>query len=487
MRALRRWSVRHAAGLKAVYDVCSRFAPALARPLALIGRRRAEAVLRPAERLAKGLLFDCRMCGTCVLSKTGMACPTNCGKEMRNGPCGGVGADGGCEVDPAMRCVWLEATEGRERIGAGRPTSEPEAEILAPIDRRRSGGSTWIRVIEGEPDAAQTLPATPIATQPASPRAERPIHAFERACRSGRFVVTVEIAPPDSADPASLLARADPFRGLVDAVNITDGAGGNCHMSSAAAAAILAAHGHVPVCQIAARDRNRIAVQGDMLGAAALGVKNILCITGDDVGRGDHPDAKRVFDLDSIGLVGIARRMRDEGVFASGRRLEVAPDFFLGATANPFVPPHEARVDNLAAKIAAGARFVQTQFCFDVDRLARFMAAVRDRGLDREAAIIVGVGTLGSAKALARMARLVPGVHVPEAVVARVAAAADQRAEGLELLVETIAAVHAVPGVAGIHLMGHRNEDVLAEAIRRSGLGPAGGAGDATGREVSWR
>lgn len=475
MRALRRWSVRHAAGLKAVYDAASAVAPVLARPLALLGRTRAEALLRPIERVAKGALFDCRMCGTCVLSKTGMACPTNCGKEMRNGPCGGVREDGACEVDPMMRCVWVEASEGRARVGDG------AGEILPPIDRRRAGHSTWIRVIEGE--AAQVTPLPPAI--PRDP--ERVIHSFERACTSGAFVTTVEIAPPDSADPSTLLARAERFRGLVDAINITDGAGGNCHMSSAAAAAILAAHGHTPVCQIAARDRNRIAVQGDMLGAAALGVRNILCITGDDVGQGDHPDAKRVFDLDSIGLLTLARRMRDDGTFASGRRLEVAPDLFLGATANPFVPPHEDRIDNLAAKVAAGARFIQTQFCFDVPRLARFMARVRDRGLDRRAAIVVGVGTLSSAKALAWMAHHVPGVHVPDAVIARIAAAKDQRAAGLELLVETIAAVRDIPGVAGVHLMGHRNEDVLAEAIRRSGLGPAGRAANErpiTGGEV---
>jgi 5,10-methylenetetrahydrofolate reductase len=379
-----------------------------------------------------------------------------------------VRADGGCEVDATMRCVWVEATEGRARIGAGRAPDE----ILPPIDRRQEGRSTWVRVVEGEKEQVRPL-------APAAPRDhERVIHSFERVCTSGAFVTTVEIAPPDSADPATLLARAERFRGLVDAINITDGAGGNCHMSSAAAAAILAAAGHVPVCQIACRDRNRIAVQGDILGAAALGVRNVLCITGDDVGQGDHPQAKPVFDLDSVGLLAIARRMRDHGEFASGRRLEVAPDFFLGATANPFVPPYEGRIDNLAAKIAAGAEFIQTQFCFDVARLERFMAGVRDRGLDRRAAIVVGVGTLSSAKGLAWMAHHVPGVHVPPETIARIAAAKDQKAEGLEVLVETIAAIRAIPGVAGIHLMGHRNEDILAEAIRRAGLrAPAAATG----------
>ena len=327
MRAVRQWCVRHAAGLERLYEAFAKAAPLL-RPLAtIVGSQRAERLLAPIERGAKGLMFDCRMCGTCVLRDTGMACPTNCGKAMRNGPCGGVRADGGCEVDPAMRCVWLEARDGM-RLISSRDTDMRTS--LPPIDFSRQDRSSWIKVIEGAPQFSQP---------PAPPPRERPFHAFEAACRSGRFVTTVEIAPPDSADPAALLARAQKFVGLVDAVNITDGAGGNCHMSSAAAAAVLAAHGYAPVCQVACRDRNRIAVQGDILGAAALGVRNFLCLTGDDVSQGDHPQAKAVFDLDAVNLLRIARDMRDKGEFASGRKLETPPDLFLGATANPFAPP----------------------------------------------------------------------------------------------------------------------------------------------------
>ncbi|MFO1114541.1 MAG: methylenetetrahydrofolate reductase C-terminal domain-containing protein [Beijerinckiaceae bacterium] len=455
MRAVRQWSVRRAAGLERLYKAFARWAPLLGPAATYIGPERAERLLSPIERHAKGFMFDCRMCGTCVLRKTGMACPTNCGKAMRNGPCGGVRADGGCEIDAGMRCVWLEAMDGAARIKDG------AQQALPPIDFSRTGRSTWIKVIEGAPAPAQPSPPAP---------RERPVHAFEAACRSGRFVTTVEIAPPDSADPGALLARAKLFEGLADAVNITDGAGGNCHMSSAAAAAILAAHGHTPVCQIACRDRNRIAVQGDILGAAALGVRNILCLTGDDVSQGDHPQAKPVFDLDAVGLLAIARDMRDRGVFASGRRLETPPDLFIGATANPFVPPFEDRVANLRLKIEAGAQFIQTQFCFDLDMLNRFMDAARREGLHERARIIVGVGTLSSVKALRWMAHHVPGVHIPESVLARIANAADQKAEGLAVLVETIRALRGIEGVAGVHLMGHRNEATLAEAIVQSGL-----------------
>ena len=464
MRALRHWSVRHAAGMKRVYDA----GLALTRPfypfLRWVGRGWLEPVLLPIERASKELMFDCRMCGQCVLSTTGMACPTNCAKEMRNGPCGGVRADGGCEVKPDMRCVWVEATDGQKRISG----NGASAGLLPPIDRAREGRSTWMRMIQG---GAQTIE---VPSQP-PPAAVRPIHAFEQACRAqmagtGRPVVTVEIAPPDSADPSELIARVERFRGLADAVNITDGAGGNCHMSSAAAAAILASKGFASVCQLTCRDRNRIAIQGDLLGAAALGVHNILCLTGDDVSQGDHPGAKPVFDLDSVTLLRIITDMRDKGEFASGRKITAPPNLFIGATINPFVPPYLDRVANMEKKIRAGAQFIQTQFCFDLPMFERFMAEVRARGLHRQVPIIVGVGTLGTAKALSWMASHVPGVHIPASVLQRIAAAPDQKAEGLAVLTETITALIGTEGVAGVHLMGHKNEALLAEAIMRSGL-----------------
>jgi methylenetetrahydrofolate reductase (NADPH) len=423
------------------------------RPL---GAKRAERLLLPAERAAKQMLFDCQMCGQCVLLSTGMACPTNCPKQMRNGPCGGVRADGGCEVDRATRCVWVEANEGQKRSG------KPASAFLEPIDHRLWHRSSWLRVIEGT--HASPTPIRP-HTAPV-----RETFAFEQTCKSGRFVVTVEVSPPDSSDPRALIARAARFRSVADAINITDGAGANCHMSSAAAAAILQANGMTPVAQLSCRDRNRIALQGDILGAAALGVRNILCLTGDHVSRGDHPGAKPVFDLDAITLLRVTRGMRDRGVFSSGRKIDVAPNLFLGATANPFVPPYRDRIDNLEKKVEAGAQFIQTQFCFDVPLLADFMREVRARELHKRCTIIIGAGTLSSAKALARMREHVPGVHIPDATLRRIAAADDQKLEAKALLVETMRAVSQIDGVAGVHLMGYRNDDILLEAIVESGI-----------------
>ncbi|HYA07172.1 MAG TPA: methylenetetrahydrofolate reductase C-terminal domain-containing protein [Xanthobacteraceae bacterium] len=457
MQSLRQWSVRHACALKRIYDAGAQWAPYLRRPVQWLGARSAERLLLPIERAGKRLLFDCKMCGQCVLSSTGMACPTNCPKQMRNGPCGGVRADRSCEVDPTMRCVWVAAIDGGHSIGGLSGKT-----VLEPIDHRLWNRSSWLRVIAG-------THTRPIVVQPSEPPA-RETFGFEQACQSGRLVVTAEVSPPDSADPAVLLKRAAPFRNLVDAINITDGAGANCHMSSAAAAAVLVADGFTPVAQFCCRDRNRIALQGDILGAAALGVRNILCLTGDDVSQGDHPDAKPVFDLDSISLLRMTAGMRDLGSFASGRKLAPAPNLFLGATANPFVPPFADRCINLEKKIDAGARFIQTQFCFDLPLLAEFMREVRARELHKQCAIIVGVGTLGSAKALRRMAQHVPGVHIPDAVLRRIGSAENARAEAKRLVVETIRAVSDIEGVAGVHLMGYRVDDILTEAIVESGI-----------------
>jgi methylenetetrahydrofolate reductase (NADPH) len=463
MRVLRRWSVRRASALSRIYRRAAALAPALAPLARVLGRDRVAACVRPVERGVKSLLFDCRMCGQCALSATGMRCPMGCAKSMRNGPCGGVRPDGGCEVDPAQRCTWLDATEGDLRIGGG-VHSPGWRERSAALDHRRQGRSSWIEVI---------APIAPRATgsAPAAPKVDpAPSGPFEAAWRRGEFLVTVEIAPPDSPDPAPLVARAEAFRHHAHAINITDGAGANCHMSSVAAASVLAGAGFVPVCQVGCRDRNRIALQGDVLGAAALGVRNVLCLTGDDVSQGDHPEAKPVFDLDAVNLLAVLRGMRDRGEYASGRRLDTAPRLFLGATANPFVPPFDDRAANLERKVDAGAQFVQTQFCFDLERLDDFMRAARARDLHRRAAIIVGVGTLASAKALRWMRDHVPGVHVPDAHIARIAAADDPRAEGIRACVETIAALRRIEGVAGVHLMGHRNEAALAEIIGAAGL-----------------
>ena len=197
---------------------------------------------------------------------------------------------------------------------------------------------------------------------------------LERVLRAGEFAVTAELSPPDSADPTEVYERASIFDGWVDAINATDGSGANCHMSSVGVCALLTRVGYAPVMQISCRDRNRIAIQGDVLGAAAMGVGNVLCLTGDGTQCGDHPEAKPVFDLDSIALIETIRIMRDERRLLSGRPLSHPPELFIGAAENPFAPPYEFRPLRLAKKIAAGAQFVQTQYCYDLPLLERFIS-----------------------------------------------------------------------------------------------------------------
>jgi methylenetetrahydrofolate reductase (NADPH) len=242
---------------------------------------------------------------------------------------------------------------------------------------------------------------------------------LERVLRSGRFAVTAELNPPDSADPDEVYDAALVLSEVCDAINATDGSGAHCHMSSVAICALLTRAGYAPVLQISCRDRNRIAIQGDVLGAAAMGVANVLCLTGDDVTAGDQPQAKRVFDFDSIHLIRTIKTMRDQGMFLSGRKLTVPPRLLIGAAANPFVPPYDWRPLRLAKKIEAGADFIQSQYCFDMPRFRQFMQHVRDLGLHEKVFFLVGVGPLRSDKAAEFMRSTVPGVHIPDEVVAR--------------------------------------------------------------------
>jgi len=310
---------------------------------------------------------------------------------------------------------------------------------------------------------------------------------FERVLRAGQFAVTSELAPPDSADPAEVYERAALFDGYVDAINATDGSGAHCHMGSLAVCALLTRLGYSLIQQISCRDKNRIAIQGDILGGAAMGVCNMLCLSGDGVQTGDHPEAKPVFDLDCMSLLEIARTMRDKSTFQSGRKLSSPPKVFLGAAANPFVEPFDWRPLRLAKKIAAGAQFVQTQYCYDVPRLRAYMQKVRDLGLHEKVFMIVGVGPLASARTGDWIRKNVPGVHIPDSVIARLEGADDQKAEGIQLCIDLIQEIREIEGVDGVHIMAYRQEHAVPDIVTRSGIldgrtpwHPKSYAGDAT-------
>jgi methylenetetrahydrofolate reductase (NADPH) len=309
------------------------------------------------------------------------------------------------------------------------------------------------------------------------PSPDRPLRAggrLERVLRAGLFAVTAELNPPDSANPQSVYDAALVLSEVADAINATDASGANVHMSSFGVCALLVTAGYEAVYQMSCRDRNRIALQGDLLGAAALGVKNVLCLTGDDVTAGDQPQAKRVFDFDSLQLLRTISIMRDEAKFLSGRALTSPPRVFLGAAENPFAPPLEWRPQRLAKKAAAGAEFIQTQYIFDVPAFALFMSRVRDLGLHQQLYILAGVGPLRSPKTAEFMRRKVPGVVIPDAVIDRLTKTPKNRwqDEGMTICVEIIEQVRQIEGVAGVHVMAYRQEEMVAEIIRRAGLFP---------------
>jgi methylenetetrahydrofolate reductase (NADPH) len=283
--------------------------------------------------------------------------------------------------------------------------------------------------------------------------------------RAGRFVLTAEITPPVSADRNDLLVKALPLKGLADAVNVTDGAGARPHLGALTAAAMLVEAGIEPILQLTCRDRNRIALQSDLISAAASGVRNLLMLRGDDPSAGDQPDAKAVFDLDARALLETARRLRDEGELPSGRKIAGVASFFLGAADSPIDPPAGWEPKSLAAKVAGGAQFAQTQFCMDAGVARRYLARLAELGLADKLSIIIGVAPLRSAKSARWMKEKLFGTIIPDAFVERMEQASDPVTEGRRICVEVIAELSEIPHVAGCHIMAPNNDAAVADVI----------------------
>jgi methylenetetrahydrofolate reductase (NADPH) len=293
---------------------------------------------------------------------------------------------------------------------------------------------------------------------------------LQRRLASGRFTITAEVSPPVSADPAAFVAAALPLKGLATALNVTDGASARVHMSSVAAAHFLLQNGIEPVLQVALRDRNRIALQSDLLGAVALGIRNVLVVRGDDPKAGDHPEAKPVYDVSSGDLLGIADRMRREGKLASGAPVSGAVSLFLGAADTPLDPPAGWKADALQAKRARGADFVQTQFCMDMGVVRRYAARLHEQGLLPGLPILIGLAPIPSARSARWMREKLFGTVIPDALVARLEGAADQKAEGKRICIELLQELAEIPGIAGAHLMAPQFHSALPEVIAASGV-----------------
>jgi methylenetetrahydrofolate reductase (NADPH) len=297
---------------------------------------------------------------------------------------------------------------------------------------------------------------------------------LKQRMRDGRFVITAEIVPPLSAAPDALLAEAAMLGSKVDAINVTDAAAGRTTMSSFAAAALLAGAGYEPILQVTCRDRNRIALAGDLIGAAAQGIRNLLLLRGDDPKGGDQPDAKPVFDFETADLMKLARDMRDEGVLPSGRAIDHPPEFFIGAADIPRVPDEKWSPESLRRKIESGAGFMQTQFCFDLDVGRQYFERLGAEGITDEVGVIVGIGPIRSAKSARWMNENLFGVHVPEATIERLEGAKDQAAEGRAICVELIEGLREMPGPAGAHLMAPaQGTDAIAAVLDALAAGRA--------------
>ena len=290
-------------------------------------------------------------------------------------------------------------------------------------------------------------------------------HTLEERLRAGRFVLTAELAPPVSCDAEDLRRKAAPLKGLPDAVNVTDGAGARAHMAALAAASILIGMDIEPVLQITCRDKNRIALQSEMMGAAALGIRNLLLLTGDDPKAGDQPDTKQVFDVNSATLIETARRLRDEGTLPTGRKVDGKAAFFIGAADMPIDPPADWEPKGLAGKVKSGAQFAQTQFCMDASIVRRYAAALEKAGITRQLSILIGVNPLRSAKSAQWMKSHLFGTIIPDSYIARLEKAADPAHDGIAICIELIEELATIPGIAGVHIMAPGNDAAIPHVI----------------------
>jgi methylenetetrahydrofolate reductase (NADPH) len=450
------------------------------------------------ERWIKGTLFGCRMCGNCILKQTANICPMTCPKGMRNGLCGGATPEA-CEVDPSRPCTWYRIYEKSSKIGR----EHRLLEVNAPLDGDRVGRQTWLDLFrlwrsrgkgprvrdallnrerfQEEWDSLFTEARQPDWWQGDAryhpPAYEEPVSLLEEGLRAGGFVVTGEIAPPLGASPDAIRKKADMLRGSVVAANFTDNASASARMSSLASSRICLEAGLEPVMQLQARDRSRVVLESDAIGAAGLGVQNILCLTGDHHRFGPGPVAKPdQFDMDAIQLLWMLRRMRDEGCYLDGRMIKEPPKFFLGAAASPYgaIPEYEAiRAEK---KINAGAQFIQTQPVFDHDRFLDWLEALDKRDLLGKVHILAGLIPLKSARAAQFMANDVPGVVIPHGMVERMTRMEDKEAQqetGYQIALEILEKLKRTQGISGTHIMAVHWESIIPRLVEETGLNPA--------------
>ncbi len=418
------------------------------------------------EALLKGMVFDCHACGQCVLRQTGLICPMSCPKGLRNGPCGGS-LHGECEVYPEKSCVWVRIHERTARGQLGCP------DLLPSPDARLYNTSSYLNFLAGHDEAARQ----PLAYLALGARRTRlPVQTrsrLEQRLKSGAFVRTCELRAPRGANFDGFRRDVSAIGGHFDAVNATAYLNAKPSLPSPVAAAELVRLGCEAVCQATCRDHTKTSFIAELLQNQMNGVDNTLCLTGDSYAA--IPKIKQVFDMDGALMLYEARHLREKGVVHfTGERLEPPPQPFLGAAINPFTEPLEVPIRRLKQKAAAGADFIQTQIVFDVPGFRRFMAAVRDEGIDENLFILAGVPVVTSTGGLAVLPRI-PGVWLPEEVKQRLAQAKNIESKGVAVAQELAAALAEIPGVAGVHFMlfgpDHAVLPPIAQALRPFRIG----------------
>ncbi|MBN1201544.1 MAG: methylenetetrahydrofolate reductase C-terminal domain-containing protein [Anaerolineae bacterium] len=453
-------------------------------------------LLAAVERLVKGPMFGCRMCGNCLLQETAFICPMACPKGTRNGPCGGSTPEH-CYVDETRPCIWYRIYE--RALAMGR--EDKLLEVLPPIDWDKAGTETWWDVVEQtrkvgvrtfiggmlSRNRVRRIKNWQSVFYPVRqpdwwqgddkyhpPAYEEPISGLERRLRAGEFVVTAEVAPPVSTATGKFSRNVEMVRPYVAAVNFTDNPSATSRMSSLACSTLALQSGAEPVLQIAARDRTRTGLQSEVIGASALGIRNVLCLSGDSGRMGPAPMGRLdVLDLDSIQMLWILRRMRDEGHYLDGRQIKFPPQVFLGAAASPFASRPEFQAIREHKKINAGAQFFQTNLVYDPDGLEIWLNELAKRDLLDRVYILVGITPLKSLKIAHYMNDQVPGVSIPAHLLKRLEAAGDGVVEeGVSIALELIEAIKAKEGINGIHLMAIGWEDIVPRIVTEAGLLP---------------
>ena len=453
-------------------------------------------VLAKIELAVKSPLFGCRMCGNCLLQETAFICPMECPKGLRNGPCGGSTPER-CYVDESRPCIWYKIYERSFKLGR----EAQLLEVLPPMDWEKAGTDAWSDVFiqakkigvgtilsgltSGEAGSvSRTLDSIfrPVR-QPHwwqgdgeyhAPKYTEPVSELERRLKAGEFVVTAEIAPPLSVNTDKLTRHINVLKKYAAALNFTDNASATPRMSSLACSKIALEHDAEPVMQLSARDKTRIGVQSEVMGASALGIRNMLCLTGDSMAMSPGPKGRMdIVDIDSIQMLWILRRMRDEGKYLDGREIKVPPKYFLGAAASPFASNMKFQALREQKKVNAGAQFFQTNLVFNADDLDEWLNELAKRDVLDKVHILIGVAPLKSFKMARYMNNKIPGVFIPENIMKRMEAAetlGNAEEEGVQIALELIEKVKTRQGVNGIHIMAVGWEEIVPRIVEETGL-----------------